>query len=388
MLRVRRFFVTFLVALLVASPASAVEPGPSGPLVPGLRPSNEITGPVLATGRLLDVTGAPVAGRAVAVAWPTMASLAALDDGDPVKTLPIAQVFAGRDGRFSLRVDPRIDLAEYTEADGTINLDLRAEGDAGIGLFGFSRRLVGGGQPAWLDPGQPSPESAELAVTLDGPSSRTALPADTSTGEDKTGTCPDYIVATYDQRPVDIAESYAGPYNRAKFIYVQSASSTLGIGVSTTGAFGSFTVSGSLTGSSGAGLDFAERGANNRTTYQTTWQYRKIDIWQGYYTCSHWRYEVRAVAWQGGMLSWTPGSTPTATNCSPIEAGGTPYKYQGTAATFSAGAKLSGQIGNNLSAQTGFTTKVSFRFPFTAAGRLCGSNTTWMTAARVVGKGP
>jgi hypothetical protein len=61
-----------------------------------------------------------------------MDAMAALKDGDPMISLPIARVLTGRDGNFLPGADPRIDLSEHhTEDDGTINLDLRAAGDSG-----------------------------------------------------------------------------------------------------------------------------------------------------------------------------------------------------------------------------------------------------------------
>lgn len=385
----RRILVACVVMMLAAPLASGAEPPPTGLLIVGLRASGEISGPVLASGRLLDAAGHPISGRAVAVAWPTAATLAALADGDPVFTLPVAQVLTGRDGRFDLRVDPRIDLSEYTEADGTINFDLRAAGDAGAGLVGFSRRLSRGGPPAWADAARSDDvAAADLTVPLDGPADVSAQAVD-SGAENKTGTCPDYIVATYNYVHVDIGESYSGPTNQAQFAYEASQSSTLGIGVSASGVFGSFSVSGSTVSTNTAGNTFGRTATNTRRLYQTGWQYRKIDIWQGYYTCSHWRYEVRPTVWQMDFWEATPSSTPTALTCSNVPPGSTPYKVSGTARTLTAGAKLSGVIGNNLSSQTGFSTKTTYTFPFNSSGgRLCGNGVAWGTAPYVVGKGP
>ncbi len=370
--------------LVLATPTSAEAAGPPEPLIAGLRLSDEISGPALAAGQILDEAGRPSPGRAVAVAWPTAATMAVLADGDPVYTLPVAQALAGPDGTFALRVDPRLDLAEYTEPDGTINLDLRVQGDAGTGLYGFSRRLSGGPSPRWLAPGTLA-DPSRLVVRLErgggGPTSADA--------ESMSGTCPDYLVATYNHVHVDVGESYSGPTNRAQFSYEVSQTSNLGIGISVGGALGSFSVSGTMASANSAGNLFALTPYNTRRLYQTGWQYRKIDIWQGYYTCSHWRYEVRPILWQADFWEATPSATPGATNCSSIPPGSAPYKVAGTARTLTAGAKLSSQIGNNLSSQTGFTAKTRYDFPFNSSGgRLCGSNASWQDASAVVGKGP
>jgi hypothetical protein len=107
----------------------------------------------------------------------------------------------------------------------------------------------------------------------------------------------------------------------------------------------------------------------------------------GYYTCEHWRYEVRPVAWEGGSAWTTLSYAPTATYCAPQLAGASYEKVTGTAYTFGSGVYLSGHIGINLSARTGFSTLTGYRFAFISAGQLCGTNANVPEDARIVGKG-
>lgn len=373
----------------VATDVGSERPG----YVEGVQPSDEVGGPILVSGRLVAPGGAPANGRVVVVAWPRAAALAALADGDPVKTLVIGQDIATVDGTFAIKADPTIPLGEYTEDDGTINLEIRAHGAVGTGLFAFSRRFLER-EARWIDAGASLPgggagarEPAEVDVVLDGP----AVAEDTMvpTG-DKTGTCPDYIVATYRAVPVDIGESYPGPNNSARFVYLQGSTSALGVGISVTGAFGSYSLAGTMVGSSTMKLTYAERGPNTRTVYQTGWDYRKIDIWNGYYTCAHWRYEVRPTVFAPATTSWQPTSTPYApdANCTRHEPGDKPSRYQYTAHTFAGGVKLGPFIGVNLSSQTGLNTLTGYEFRFVGYGRLCGTDAYWDRATRIVGKGP
>lgn len=171
-------------------------PDPSGapPYIEGVRPSDELGGPALVAGRLIDGGGVPASGRVAVIAWSRAAALAALADGDPVKTVVIGQDRAGEDGQFAIKPDPTIDLAEYTEDDGTINLEVRAHGSAGTGLFAFARRLdATGGR--WVDAassplgdaGRAMPPP-EVVVSLDGPATPPLGPSP-QTG-DKRGPAP------------------------------------------------------------------------------------------------------------------------------------------------------------------------------------------------------
>jgi hypothetical protein len=233
-----------VIAILLLVPAgSVIAADPSAPerWIPGLATSDSISGPTFASGQLVDSAGRSRQGLVLAVAWPTFATLAALSDGDEVKTLAIAQDKAGNDGHFTLRVDPAIQLSEYTEEDGTLNLDIYAQGAEGRSVLATSRRLAaGGGQVGWADPRAPEATPADIALVLgragaavsDGPS--TTVPA-----EDKVFPCPDYVKATYDQRWTAIGETYPGPSATAQFKYVNTATSSLGVGFSASGTYGS-----------------------------------------------------------------------------------------------------------------------------------------------------
>lgn len=116
-------------------------------------------------------------------------------------------------------------------------------------------------------------------------------------------------------------------------------------------------------------------------------QYKKFAMyWYGDYGCYLYDYEVRPTGWQGGASSQSISSTPSATYCSNIGAGVTVNKTTGTAVTWTKGVSIKSYIGIDLSARTGFDTETSYTWSFASAGRLCGSNTTYPTAAQVVGK--
>lgn len=388
--------VVFGIALVIPinAPVMASSPGVAKDWVPGLQVSRAINGPVLASGRLYDKVGQPAAGRVLAIAWPTLATLHALHEGDAVKTIPIAQDTVGEDGRFILRVDPSIPLGEYIEDNGTINIDVLSAGADGQATFSASRRLAAGAQTLWIDPSEPDARPPEIEFTLGRAAGRrvgnnvsVAVPAEAVPAEDKDLGCSNYVVATYDQDWTAIGETYPGPSATAQFKYKADSKSRLGVGVSATGSYGSYSLSGAADSSSSTEITWPTKPANSMWFYWTTFQYKKFDVWvPTEFGCTHFDYEVRPTAFQGGVSSGTVSSAPTANNCSPIGGPVLIHKTLGTAVTWTNGVKISSYIGIDLSSRTGFDTQTSYDFNFTTAGRLCGSNTTYPQAAQVVGK--
>jgi hypothetical protein len=316
--------------------------------------------------------------------------LGALRDGDAVKAVPVAKALAAPDGSFGLRVDPAVALDEYTEDDGTVNLTVLGATDTEVAALALSRQLVRG---VWMEPGR-GPGTAEsasdVALSLTTGRSRSLdLPeAAPAPALDKSDPCF-AVVATYDDRKGIVGELYTGPNATGDLKYQAGSSSTLGVGWSVSGAYGSFKPSGSATNSESAGINFAAQPANAKTVFQTSWRYQKFRVAEPSTPgpCYVYGYEVRPTLWWGGSYRYTAGSAPTATNCAGITAGDSPWKDKGTAITFTNGVDLKvGAVGVELSTSTGFNQNTKISFSFVNNGKLCGSNTSWPYAARVVGK--
>lgn len=97
--------------------------------------------------------------------------------------------------------------------------------------------------------------------------------------------------------------------------------------------------------------------------------------------------QVRPYRWDGGALSYAAASAPSAPNCSPVLAvPATLTKDTANAITFSNGLQISGVIGIDLSLKTRFNTSTKIKHVFSSVGQLCGSDSTWPSASRVVGK--
>jgi hypothetical protein len=205
---------------------------------------------------------------------------------------------------------------------------------------------------------------------------------------DKHWPCNDVVVATYNNRTDLIGEVYTGPDATGDFQYSTEGTTTVSIGVSASGSYGSFSSSGSATVTAKASIDYPTVGNNGLKVWQTEFQWKKIyeEIYTDY-GCQSTGYEVRPSAWEGDQSGYNAASAPTANYCSTAYAGSTTSKDSSNAITFSNGAKLGSVIGIDLSSKTGFTSKAKIVFKWQRAGRLCGTNTYWPDANRVVGKG-
>jgi hypothetical protein len=194
-------------------------------------------------------------------------------------------------------------------------------------------------------------------------------------------------VATYTGLVGVIGEVYPGPNSTAQFHYLSDSTSYLGVGVSATGAFGSFRARGTARVSIGGSITFPWQAANSRTVFQSTFGYQRVRVrLAGKAGCVDRGYRVRPHQWEGGALLYAAATTPTANFCEPIAAGATITKGAGTAVTFSNGLDISGVIGIDLSARTGFTERTKIVHHFSRDGQLCGTNSWWPDAARIVGR--
>jgi hypothetical protein len=359
--------------------------------LPELRLSSELQAPDLAVGILRDRAGHPVGGRITVIAWPTSKVLASLPDGASVKTTPVAKAISGPDGRFALRADPSAPIKQFMDESGYVNFDaVGLAPDGSRAVFSFPRRYDAKAG-SWANPIRPSAQGG-LEITL----SANVVPIQGETTEapmpasDKLGNCGSDIVATYNDRKGLVGEVYTGPHATGDFTYISGSSSTLGVGVSAGGGFGTYSASGTLVASSTPGINYPTVYANGLKVFQSSWQYRKFRIYKFDWinlVCVTDYYKVMETAWWGSSYSYNAASAPTATNCSNQLAGASMWKDSGTAVTFSNGVDLNvGAVGFYASTGTGFNNNTKIYWHFASAGQLCGSNTSWPTAARVVGK--
>lgn len=306
-----------------------------------------------------------------------------------IKTVPVAKSAAGADGAFEMRIDPSVPLAEFMEGDGIVNFDLVADGPTGVAVFSFPRRLAtDGGRTTWLAT-ERATAASESALILD-----VALDDGPPIGDDPAAPppptdkfCVVTNVATWDLRQTIVGEVFTGPVATADLTYTSGSSSTVGVGYSVSGTLGTWSQSGTMSTSSTSTENFPTQFQNNSKQMRTYfgWKDFKTECWdRGAYWAS---YQAKAYQYQGGQVL-VAASAPSATYCLPYPSGSSTSRDSGSAYTFSTGVKLSGVIGIDLSAKTGFNTSTKLTYWFTSAGRLCGTDTYPGSAQRLVAKAP
>ncbi len=159
------------------------------------------------------------------------------------------------------------------------------------------------------------------------------------------------------------------------FSYSRGADSSLGVGVSATGAYGSFTGSGTISKSSSITMDYPEYGNHRGVYYKTEFSWGKYLMscsmgGRGAPVSHH--YEARARGYYGGAKTST-AYIPTAKHCAYQQNGTKFTRTTSHAITWSDGADLAKVIGISLSAETGYSSDATVVYSFDANRYLCGT---------------
>jgi hypothetical protein len=140
--------------------------------------------------------------------------------------------------------------------------------------------------------------------------------------------------------------------------------------VSISGNNGTFSLSGTSTGASTVTQSYADR--TTGAYYNTKFNYGKYLVTCVADTSVSTYYTAKFTSYAGGTSVSVPGAAPTATFCINHANGDTTIDYS-SAYEFATGVSIASTIGVNLSSKTGFNTKTSLKFTWTAPRKLCGS---------------
>ena len=187
-------------------------------------------------------------------------------------------------------------------------------------------------------------------------------------------TCISYYVADKGLQWALVGQTYSTtPGVTHHFTYTNGADSSLGIGASLSGLFGTWSEAGTSTNSSTVTLGYPTQSGAVGRYYDSNWYYKeyRIDCYlRGYFSNRY--YETRPVTFGGGSRIRSVGA-PTATHCVWEAAGVTFTKSSTAATTWSNGIDISGTLGIDLSSQTGYSTSADVSFAFSARHQLCGT---------------
>jgi hypothetical protein len=94
-------------------------------------------GVVVASGRLIDASGRPSSGTIAVLAWPSAETNRGMTVGQLVPTPTVGWARTDSDGRFTLRVDPRLVPTSAVNADGAVSLEAVAWTGTSEGHWSF-----------------------------------------------------------------------------------------------------------------------------------------------------------------------------------------------------------------------------------------------------------
>ena len=151
--------------------------------------------------------------------------------------------------------------------------------------------------------------------------------------------------------------------------YGANQSTSLGIGVAPS-VGGNFTESGTVTVTSGLKETFKKHTGNLSRLYRTDF------VYELYRYCGHTFTEAKD--WAGGKIYQNVTALQNLTKCVPEGSGpASSTVSKGSAATFKGGVSIAGDIGINLSAQTGYSATATLFFddnnPNDPGAKLCGT---------------
>lgn len=382
----------------------------------------------LAKGRLLQADGRPAAGATVTIyGMPVETAENPIAVGNSQAFAVIGQFRTDKQGRYAAAVK-RANLAQFRDASGNVNAELiarDASGNIASMTFGLAPveptsakmsatstgraavaaspltpvaiadlTLTTSDQSVAKNSSPVEKVSAALVASGGDPASRMGDPGSVepkawvkamATGDsfvDGTGAsdivatpaivCGWSLVQDLGTNTVWVGGTYVKATGvTADLQYVSGASSSLGVGVSTSGKYGTYSASGSVSRSASGSIDYP-KSAGFQHDY-TGFRYGKYGYWCDTQP-NYLKYQVYATSWAGGSSIYHPTTSPSAPYCVPNVAGSVFTKQTSTAYNYSTGASTAGDIGINLSTQTGYTSALKVVYTFASARKLCGTN--------------
>ncbi|MCT9872091.1 hypothetical protein N7568_22200 [Paenarthrobacter aurescens] len=355
-----------------------------------IMPSAQAADGVVSSGILRDSSGSPVgAGQEVSLlAWPRAETQKNSKTGEKLKLNVVASAVTDQNGRFSLNITDDQSVKIATSESGNVDFSVTSTGKNGESYwYSFDRKIASdsGGAVVARQESQKNqkPKSLDLAPLTAAGGPATAV----QDGEATEGlalkaalNCTSAKMQTYSPRWVTVGASFAlGPsyYTSANFKMTAGASSTIGIGASPSGSFGSFTASGERTVGVSSENNYGNVNQGHKKIYQTQFVFAKYHVrcltnpTTGVWTD---KYEVRPESHFGGTRTVDTSITPAKNYCSEIAAESSITRTDNNAITWSVGAATQSDIGVNLSSKTGYSTSASLTYSSLDRRQYCGSN--------------
>jgi hypothetical protein len=312
-----------------------------------------------------------VTGRNVAVLYGVPAAAKTLTIGKTadwrrLSVIPITAV-----GDFRVALPSAQEIAGLADTSGFVDFRLMARTSSGLAVDSFSADYQS------KTSGAPSLPELASGSTFDLHLVRAHLnkgPLVASPFDDP-GSCTTTAAGSYSFNGVVGATLVNVSSVSANFLYVNGSSSTLGSGVSASGAAGSFSASGTDTVSHTKTTTYSTYAHAQSIEWLTNFEYSKDKVvctQKGSGTTTD--YEANPASQNGGTSSINVGY-PTLNYCESYIAGTGIIDDSGSAHNFSGGVNAGSSLGINLSSQTGLTKDASLTYNSnTVPFRVCGEN--------------
>lgn len=334
------------------------------------------TGPSAAAGVIYDSSGRAVgAGWSVTlIAQPNSATMKTLKAGDTVPTKDVSTAVTTSDGSYRLPLPADSVLAPFADSNGTVNMVVQSEAANEPHQYSFSVDLptqqAGAGAQARTAAAAIATPVVDLkalaAAKSTASTARTAI-----TQGAPIGCGPATVLGTYANRHVQVGEAYTSSGATASFAYTSGASSSLGVGVSTSGASSGFSASGTSDTSSSSTQGFGGISGNNGTKWVTGFTVKKTrQICNSGVTY----YRLATSSFDAGNYSEDSTAFSSNANCVPERNGDSFVTENQNAYTFGSGLNVGSLIGINLTAKTGWNSKTVVTFKFSKSMQLCGAS--------------
>lgn len=333
--------------------------------------SEKLSSVSAASGQVIGVDGKkPVSNAQVFLfAWPNSDAMAKLADGDRFERIPLGKSSSDEYGYYQIRIDPAVDFSMCWSQSGSMDCELVTLTDDGFSSVSFS--ILKAEQN--LETAKMSDDSAylnaELQDIIQGAKLNiTLMPKSDETPEMILG-AGEYLIETYPAQWVNVGNILIANFGYTEqFVYTAGATSAIGVGISTTGNYGTYSAGGTVSRSSTCTVSFPVYSAPTTRFMDTMYVFKKYRCYFGI-----WYYCVRAEDFAGGTRTSRICYYPTDGNFrTPYEPGSVAVIDQGVASTWEDGAKVSYLIGINLSSRCGYASNAKMIFNFTAGGWLYG----------------
>lgn len=346
----------------------------------------------LVRGQVLDADGGPASDAQVLVLGDAKTTPGA---GVATSMPLLGKADVTNSGTYAVEADPGVDLTRFADAGGIVTLFVVVTEGSRAQLGRVQGRLdTHGSSPVLvsLDKddaaySRPATLSASEPLRIDAPmksnfdlsdadktlTSKAAPSASAKEARSRTARLEGELIEDYGPRPVFVGQFISLKSDAvSRFEYTATASSTLGVAVSASGAAGSFSAGTTKEVSSAAttGWDLAGKGIER---YRVDYRYVKNrytiygegdQVWTSY--------EVEPVNYEGGADRYLESDVPWPKICNKYGAG-TDFTIDKTEAyTYDYGVSTAGMIDVALSAKSGFSESVKHHVEFPTAGYMCG----------------